>query len=438
MDVDTPELARLVDEVVAVDRAMAGLAAARFELIERARAMAVEPGPSQARSARAPVDLAHRAFRAELACALLVPERTAERLINEAFVLVHRLPATLAALAAGETTAAHARVIVDGTVGLTEAERADVEAEALDTASEVTPPQLERRVRTARERRSPHDHVQRVERARRDRYVQLSPEVDGMAWLSALLPAPQAVAIHARLDAAARAARHAADPRTLGQLKADLLCDALLGEGGSSLSGIRPSVVVTVPALTLLGRSGEAAELEGYGPIDPATARRLTAEAPTLQRLLTHPESGVALSLGRHRYRIPDELRRWLRLRDGGCRFPGCTRAVAACDLDHTVDWARDGETVHDNLAHLCRGHHTLKHHAGWRVQQGGSRAAAGAGAGGGLGADSVSHHGAGSAPSAGIPPGDTGVLRWTSPLGRTRITEPALSARPPTGGRSS
>jgi hypothetical protein len=35
---------------------------------------------------------------------------------------------------------------------------------------------------------------------------------------------------------------------------------------------------------------------------------------------------------------------------------------VHRCDIDHNHDHARGGKTQIDNLAHLCRRHHTLKH----------------------------------------------------------------------------
>jgi hypothetical protein len=107
--------------------------------------------------------------------------------------------------------------------------------------------------------------------------------------------------------------------------------------------------------------------------------------------LLTDPETGAALSMSRTSYRIPEPLRRWLRLRDEHCRFPMCRIRAGTCDLDHTHDWLSGGPTDHDNLAHLSRGHHTLKHHGGWRVKQ--TRA---------------------------------GTLEWTSYLGRQYETLPA------------
>jgi hypothetical protein len=53
----------------------------------------------------------------------------------------------------------------------------------------------------------------------------------------------------------------------------------------------------------------------------------------------TNPESGVVLSVGSDQYRVPADLRRWLRLRDGTCRFPGCNRPAFRSDIDHTTSW---------------------------------------------------------------------------------------------------
>ncbi|MEO6944633.1 MAG: DUF222 domain-containing protein [Lacisediminihabitans sp.] len=166
--------------------------------------------------------------------------------------------------------------------------------------------------------------------------------------------------------------------------------------------GIAPTVFVTVPALTLLGRSDEPAVLEGYGPIDVDTARELTGRAPSFIRLLTHPETGVVLSMGRKRYRVPEDLRKWLQLRDGTCRFPGCNCSSGRCDIDHTLDWFLGGLTDYDNLADLCGSHHTVKHKSGWALTQ--VRDGTGA---------------------------STGQLMWTSPTGRRYITEPNMTMRP-------
>lgn len=400
-----------LDRVVQLQAQIDALAAERVDALlafEQAFATAYPPAAEPFRE---------RAQNAELACALRLPERAVESLLGEARVLQRDLPATLAQLAEGRFSYRHAQVLVDETAGLAEEDRTAVERVALGTASTTTVSRFRRRVRTLRERRDPATMVDRVRAAHEHRELRLDPARDGMAYLTLYTDAVDAAAIFERASAAAARARADGDPRTIAQLRLDLAVDALLerdsalGLGRTQLellgadpeqmlqvqrtelgyfAGIVPTVVVTVPLQTLLG-GDEPGLLEGIGPIDAATARRLTAEAPTLHRLLTDPENGAPLSFSRTTYRVPEPLRRWLRLRDGTCRFPMCSAPPGRCDIDHTRDWAaHDGPTDHDNLAHLSRGHHTLKHHGGWRVRQ-----------------------------------DARGNLTWTSHLGREYVTHP-------------
>ncbi|WP_127129364.1 DUF222 domain-containing protein, partial [Georgenia sp. SYP-B2076] len=62
------------------------------------------------------------------------------------------------------------------------------------------------------------------------------------------------------------------------------------------VAGVPVRVNVTVPLTTLLGGT-EPGTLDGYGPIDPATARAL-ALGGTWRRLVTDPLSGQVLDLG--------------------------------------------------------------------------------------------------------------------------------------------
>jgi hypothetical protein len=395
----------MLDVVVQIDATIAGLTAMRLELVQKAQRLFL----LTERSATGNHDLSRRAFRAELACALLIPESTADRLTSEAEALVDDLPSTLAALREGRIRERHARVLVDQLGELAVEDREAIERIALPLATTMTAAKFERKVRSLRERRVPDDHAERNRRARDERDVVLHPERDGMAWLGARLPAVDAIAIHTRLDATARSLRQAGDSRTLAQLRADLFCSVLLEGEGSGASGaaqddrmtyqaIRPQVIVTVPVMSLLAHDASPATLEGYGPIDAETARRLVSDCTSLQRLLTHPVTGAELVLDRTRYRVTEELRTWLRVRDGGCRFPGCGRRAGACDIDHTQDFALDGLTAHNNLAHLCRSHHTVKHSTSWSVRQHPKRA---------------------------------GDLEWTSPLGRRYVTEPEFERMP-------
>ncbi|GAA1466081.1 HNH endonuclease signature motif containing protein [Microbacterium thalassium] len=219
--------------------------------------------------------------------------------------------------------------------------------------------------------------------------------------------APVRARLHAD-DARERAtqARTSADDlaaarRTLDALRVDILADLLLasdpaahaGTRETGLGAIRATVQVTVPVLTLLDSPVDdpfdAVTLAGHGPIDPDTARELTAGAPGWDRILTHPISGAVLTVDR--YEPTKRMRRHLAVRDQHCRFPGCRQSTTRSDLDHTRDWALGGPTDVGNLAHLCRRHHTLKHHTPWTVVQ---------------------------------QPG--GILEWTSPTGHRYPSHPA------------
>ncbi|NOJ61797.1 HNH endonuclease signature motif containing protein, partial [Arthrobacter sp. 260] len=212
-----------------------------------------------------------------------------------------------------------------------------------------------------------------------------------------------------RVDTAARHLQGPDEPRTLTQLRADVLADVLTsagatghmstgypgvdgtsepdqpyrsttsdginglggmpGNGGSTAVGepigrvaggvgafwgVQAKVFVTVPVMTLLG--GDApGELEGYGPIDPETARRLAGHAPSFIRILTHPFTGARLGADATTYRVPKDLQDAVRVRDRTCRHPGCNRLAVFCELDHTKPWSQGGKTSYGNLAALCK-----------------------------------------------------------------------------------
>ena len=413
----------LADTIAALDRMQASIAAHKAELVEQARRLsttvALVDAPADVNPWGA-AEASRRILVAELACALRVPQHTVDSLVSDSEWLVNDLPATFDALAHGRISWQHAHLMADHASTLPVEVRSEFELCVLPHAEAHTAARFNRHARIVRERMHPESIEQRHRSALETRTVDVQPARDGMAWLTALLPATTAHAIFDRVDRAAASARSSGDPRSRGQLRADAFAAAMLDVPIESaaqvdppatvpqlrevLATIRPHVQITVPVLMLLGHDSEPATLEGYGPIDRETAVWLTAEAPSLTRLLTHPETGAVLSVGRDRYSVPPDLRRWLRTRDGTCRFPGCGTAASRSDIDHTDDWHDGGGTSHDNLAHLCRAHHRLKHLTDWRVEQIGD-----------------------------------GRLRWTSPIGTIYETVPdgervmrAPHARPP------
>ncbi|TYL49944.1 HNH endonuclease [Nocardioides sp. BGMRC 2183] len=69
-------------------------------------------------------------------------------------------------------------------------------------------------------------------------------------------------------------------------------------------------------------------------------------------------------------YAIPVRVQEQIRLRDGVCAFPYCTRPAWATDTDHIEPYdphhPERGPTSSANLAPLCRQHHRAKTTSGW------------------------------------------------------------------------
>jgi hypothetical protein len=154
------------------------------------------------------------------------------------------------------------------------------------------------------------------------------------------------------------------------QLRADAGANLLLGETGADLGKLpspKADVLVTVPVFSLLGATDEPGEVDGYGPVPASVARRLVGEgAGSVYRLLVDPRDGAPLEIGRTSYRLPESLKRWLRLRDGKCTFPGCSNHTADNENDHLTAWEHGGATGVSNLGQVCPKHHRLKHQSRW------------------------------------------------------------------------
>jgi hypothetical protein len=205
---------------------------------------------------------------------------------------------------------------------------------------------------------------------------------------------------------------------------------------------------ITIPAGTLLGWSDTPADVGTWGLMDPGTARdlieaasrhprtrwcytitgpegpaiahacargthpwtppatgrdrptregpgdsRLSRLAELLTRLNAAPEP-IARGTCDHAHRedryIPSrKLKHLIRARTARCCAPGCGAQALASEIDHTVPYPV-GATCEGNLAPACKRHHHAKHAPGWHLEQ-----------------------------------TQPGVMRWTTPSGRTYTTHP-------------
>ena len=154
---------------------------------------------------------------------------------------------------------------------------------------------------------------------------------------------------------------------------------------------------------TLTGQGGEAiahACARGSRPWLPPQASRdspLGPGAAQLAQLLTQlnatPEP-IARRTGDHgrredRYTPSRKLKHLIRARTARCCAPGCGAQAITSEIDHTVPYPA-GATCEDNLDPACQRHHHAKHAPGWKLEQ-----------------------------------TEPGVMRWTTPSGRTYTTRP-------------
>ncbi|CAN5255456.1 HNH endonuclease signature motif containing protein [soil metagenome] len=337
---------------------------------------------------REAVGLAERSAAADLAVRLHLAESTVRSQGHIAATLRERVPGIWAWFREGDVSPQNAREAASIVSDLPEEFWQAFDAALTGPATVLTPPRFRQKARAVREKLLARGASERHERAMADRGVWSEHDRDGMGWLNAHLSSDQIALAQARIDTMAFDLLRAQDEsRTMQQLRADVFADLLTGRT-TGASGV--TVALTIPVMTLLGESADPAVLEGVGPIDIETARELCVAVPSLTRLLTDPIRGTVLAMDPDQYRPSKALKRWLAQRDVTCTFPGCGRRASTCDIDHVVDRAYGGPTTADNLAHLCRKHHTLKHQTGWQVKK---------------------------------PPGEVSV--WTSPTGFVRSTDP-------------
>ncbi|MEO5313949.1 DUF222 domain-containing protein [Pseudarthrobacter sp. CC12] len=326
----------------------------------------------------------------EIAGVLTVSSAAAGALVEQSRRICAQ-PLVLEALSAGTMSWQHARIVADETESLTAEDTASLVTHFFDPAApnaargaapgQLVPSRFRAKVRGWRERHHPESIEKRHVKGVADRRMEYTPDRDGMAWVSLYLPGDTACAIWNRTTATARGLQGPDEPRTLTQLRPDIAASLLLGAGHATAPGEaagdagdlgkvptpRADVLVTVPVFALLGATDEPAVLDGFGPIPASMARRLVAGgAESFYRVLVDPRDGAPLEIGRKNYRLTGAIKRWIRLRDARCTFPGCTNRTPDNETDHLTAWHHGGTTNVSNLVQLCPKHHRLKHHSQW------------------------------------------------------------------------
>lgn len=113
---------------------------------------------------------------------------------------------------------------------------------------------------------------------------------------------------------------------------------------------------------------GGICEIPGVGPVSVQVARELMGDALCDLVITNGVDVTTVCRLGRS---VPEALKTAITERDQHCVVPGCGVALGL-ERDHwQVDFAKGGVASMDNLARLCKHHHKLKTHNGFRLAGG-------------------------------------------------------------------
>jgi hypothetical protein len=283
---------------------------------------------------------------------------------------LEHLPKVSAAMESGKLSYSKVREI-------TRVATAETEDTLLTIAEHGTAQHVEKLVRAFR-RCKDAEELSREVRQQENRAVRYSYDEDGSVLLTCRLPAETGELVLKALDLVVRGLPFKEDVPAgtlpviipISRRRADALAivaESFVARGAMEANGCdRHQIVVHVAAETLKERTAGCCEFE-HGPSMAAeTARRLSCDASIVT--LIENDDGEPLDVGRKTRTISAPLRRLLKARDKGCRFPGCANS-RYIDAHHVVHWANGGETKPSNLVSLCRFHHHAVHEGGFRIE---------------------------------------------------------------------
>jgi len=192
----------------------------------------------------------------------------------------------------------------------------------------------------------------------------------GMVWLRGVLDPEGAAVLRTALEPLAQ--RDGKDDdrnreRRLGDAVVELASRSLDNSLVPQHRSVRPHLQVTTTLETLLQHCGApAADLELSLPISAKAVERLACDC-NVTRILLGADSAV-IDVGRSKRVITATQSKALKIRDKGCRFPGCSRSATYTSGHHVVHWVKGGPTDLSNLVLLCYRHHWMVHEGNWQL----------------------------------------------------------------------
>lgn len=365
-DAQRIDMLRNLEELKCAAEAAQAVIAADFEESQRRRAAAAgEPAERRSRGIAAQVALARRES----------PHR-GQRHLGLAAVLRRELPCTLAAFRAGKISEWKATIVARETACLDVEHRLTIDEGISGDPTRIEAMgnrELAEEIRKRAYQLDARSFVERRRRAERERRTTVRPAPDVMAYFTALLPIKDAVKVQAALHHAAVAMNVAGDPRSHGQLMADLLVQRVLASHLSSERGVPLMINLVVSDSVLLGDEDGAGWVEGYGEVPGDLLREWIAanledEVETwVRRLYERPDTGELVAMESRARHFTGRLAEFLRLRDRSCRTAYCDAPVR--HLDHSVKKAHGGPTDAAHGQGLCEACNYNKEAIGWSAQ---------------------------------------------------------------------
>ncbi|MBO0866484.1 MAG: DUF222 domain-containing protein, partial [Mycobacterium sp.] len=314
------------------------------------------------------VERVGRGIAAQVGLARRISPWLAQRYVGWAQILTSELPATLAALDRGHTSEWRAMIVARETAWLAREHRLQVDREIGPRLETFGDRRVEAETKKLAYRLDPTGYLARIHGAEAERRVSVRPAPDVMCRLTGLLPLAQGVAAYAALAREADARIAAGDARGRGQIMADAMVERLTGQAHAADVPVEINLIMTDQSL--LG-GDEPAQLDGYGPIPAATARRLASHpgqrVPVwLRRLYRHPTRGQLVAMENRRRHFTPQQRRFIQLRDQTCRTPWCDAPIR--HTDHLIPAAEGGPTTISNAQGLCQACNHAKQAPGWHT----------------------------------------------------------------------
>ncbi|GAA1932883.1 HNH endonuclease signature motif containing protein [Nocardioides hwasunensis] len=346
---------------------------------------------------------------AELGTVLGISTLSAKKLIGHSLELRHRLPRLWAQVQAGVVPAWRARSVAEATIHtspvLTIEAAGWVDAQVAAVAARVGPAQLDRLVAETITRFDLADPDPAADPE--DGYLHVDPRhvtvhgqdihFAGTVCIEAEVDLADSLDLDRALAHGAKARKAMGSTESLDVRRAKALGD--LARTQTALDLFHQSTRSAKPAADDDGLPA-ARQVVLYAHFDATMSGQQTVFGPTGRMehgrrlaLLDQVQAWCAGSrttvtvkpvidlhhqLVTPAYEIPDRIREHVILRDRTCVFPWCSRPARACDIDHIIAFDHEadadgrpqtGPTTTSNLAPLCRTHHRLKTHTGWRYR---------------------------------------------------------------------